>query len=246
MPSNRSDRDDAATREVLHLDVAARVARGRATRREVPRSSHGPWEPPPTRADAVAMLQGQEVTRVPELVPIRHERMLASPFAFYRGAALVMAADLAAGPQSGLRVQAVGDAHLANFGGFASPDRQMVFDINDFDETVPGPFEWDVKRLAASFEIASRARDFSAKTGREIVLNSVRVYRDAMAEFARMPNLDVWYARLDVNEAIARWSGELGAEDVKRLQRNLAKARGKDSLKALNKLTRVVDGEHRI
>jgi uncharacterized protein (DUF2252 family) len=246
MPNNQSSRRDDASREIPHLDVAARIARGRAARSEVPRSSHGPWEAPPLRADATALLQDQEVARVAELVPIRHQRMLASPFAFYRGAAVVMAADLAAGPQSGLRVQAVGDAHLANFGGFASPDRQMVFDINDFDETVPGPFEWDVKRLAASFEIAARSREFTSKTVREIVLNSVRAYREAMAAFAVMTNLDVWYARLDVNEAVARWSGEVRTEDVKRLQRNLTKARSKDSLKALNKLTQVVDGEHQI
>jgi uncharacterized protein (DUF2252 family) len=237
---------DTATREVVHLDVAERVARGRAARSEVPRSTHGAWEAAPNRADPVALLLGQEVTRVPELLPIRHERMLASSFAFYRGAAIIMAADLASGPQSGLRVQAVGDAHLANFGGFASPERRMVFDINDFDETVPGPFEWDLKRLAASFEIAGRSREFSAKTTRTIVLNSVRSYREAMAGFAAMTNIDVWYTRLDVEAAIARWSGDVSAEDLKRVQRNITKAQGKDSLKALSKLTHVVDGEYKI
>jgi uncharacterized protein (DUF2252 family) len=237
---------DEAAPEVVHLTVSERVARGRAARSEVPRSSHAVWEAAPNRADPVALLQGQEVARVEELVPIRHERMLASPFAFYRGAAVIMAADLASGPQSGLRVQAVGDAHLANFGGFAAPDRQMVFDINDFDETAPGPFEWDVKRLAASFEIAARSREFSTKSTRTIVSNSVRAYREAMASFAVMTNLDVWYARLDVEAAIARWSGDVTAADVKRLQRNVTKARAKDSLKALGKLTEVVDGEYQI
>jgi uncharacterized protein (DUF2252 family) len=246
MADTKNPPQDVATHEVAHADAAARVARGRSARAEVPRSSLGGWEPPPGRADPVAMLQAQEVARVPELVPIRHERMLASPFAFYRGAAIIMAADLAAGPQSGLRVQAVGDAHLANFGGFASPERQLVFDINDFDETAPGPFEWDVKRLSASFEIASRSRGFDAKTGRAIVLATVKTYREAMADFAAMTNLAVWYAKLDVNDAIARWSQEVAAADLKRVQRNLVKAQSKDSLKAFSKLTHEVDGEARI
>jgi uncharacterized protein (DUF2252 family) len=246
MAAQSNPHGDAPTPEVVHLSVAERVARGRAARSEVPRSSHAGWEAAPNRADPVALLKAQEEVRVEELVPIRHERMLASAFAFYRGAAVIMAADLASGPQSGLRVQAVGDAHLANFGGFAAPDRQMVFDINDFDETTPGPFEWDVKRLAASFEIAARSREFSVKSARTIVSNSVRAYREAMASFAAMTNLDVWYARLDVEAAIAQWSGDVTAADVKRLQRNVTKAQGKDSLKALNKLTEVVDGEYQI
>jgi uncharacterized protein (DUF2252 family) len=238
--------DQHSPHEVVHLDPAARIARGRAARREVPRSSLGAWDAPTVRADPVQLLQQQETTRVPELVPIRHERMLTSAFAFYRGAAAVMAADLAAGPQSGLRVQAVGDAHLANFGGFASPERRMVFDINDFDETAPGPFEWDVKRLAASFEIACRAREFGKKDARTTVLNAVRGYREAIAGFAAMSNLEVWYARLDVETAMARWSDDVSPEDVKRLQRNVAKAQGKDSMKALSKLTHVVDGNYQI
>ncbi len=245
MSTTNADQETAAS-PVVHLAVEEHVARGRAARSEVPRSSHAVWEAPPTRAEPVALLQSQEVVRVPELVPIRHQRMLESPFTFYRGAAIIMAADLAASAPSGLRVQAVGDAHLANFGGFASPDRQMVFDINDFDETGPGPFEWDVKRLAASFEIASRSREFPQKTARAIILNAVRSYRQAMAEFAGMTNLDVWYARLDVNEVLARWSAKVSADDVKRAQRNIAKAETKDNLKALNKLTHVVDGEYRI
>jgi uncharacterized protein (DUF2252 family) len=246
MSTHQADPRSTAPREVVHLDAAARVARGRAARSEVPRSSLGAWDAPTVRADPVELLQRQETTRVPDLVPIRHERMLASAFSFYRGAAVIMAADLAAGPQSGLRVQAVGDAHLANFGGFASPERRMVFDINDFDETAPGPFEWDVKRLAASFEIACRAREFGQKDARVTVLNAVRGYREAMADFAGMSNLAVWYARLDVETAIARWSNDVSPDDVKRLQRNVAKAQGKDSMKALNKLTHVVDGDYRI
>ena len=238
--------EDAATTEVVHLDMQAHVARGRAARAEVPRSSHGEWSPAPNRVDVVTLLEQQEEPRVPELVPIRHQRMLTSPFAFYRGAAIVMAADLAAGPQSGLHVQAVGDAHLANFGGFASPERRMVFDINDFDETTPGPFEWDVKRLAASFHIAARSREFSDKVVRQTVLEVVRAYRESMAQFAQMNNLDVWYARLDVEDVIQKYSSLVTAGDIKRLQRSVSKAQSKDSLKAFDKLTTVVDGEHRI
>ena len=163
--STRAKSGSAAGR-LTHLDVEERVARGRAVRTTVPRSSLGAWEPAATRPDPATLLAQQEVSRVPELVPLRHERMLASPFAFYRGAAVVMASDLGAGTHTGLRVQLCGDAHLANFGGFASPERDVVFDINDFDETNPGPFEWDVQRLAASFEIAARAREFPSKTAR--------------------------------------------------------------------------------
>jgi hypothetical protein len=148
---------------VVHLDVDQRRRIGRAARAAVPRSAHSGWSPGPDRADPGALLSAQETTRVPDLVPMRHERMLVSPFTFYRGAAVIMAADLATSADTGLRVQACGDAHLSNFGGFSSPDRALLFDINDFDETSGGPFEWDVKRLAASFEIAARSRDFSAR-----------------------------------------------------------------------------------
>jgi uncharacterized protein (DUF2252 family) len=171
------------------------------------------------------------------LVPLRHERMLVSPFTFYRGAALVMASDLASTPTSGLKVQLCGDAHLANFGGFAAPDRSLVFDTNDFDETAPGPFEWDVKRLAASFEIAARDNGFSAKKARDTVLNVAAAYRVSMAEFAGMTNLQVWYARADVQALLDRWSSEVGPAEVKRLQGMVEKAQSKDSTKALSKLT---------
>jgi hypothetical protein len=170
--------------EVVHLDVDQRAERGRAARRAVPRSGLAQWEPPPGRPPALELLQAQETTRLADLVPIRRERMSASPFAFYRGAAVVMASDLASGPRTGLTAQCCGDAHLANFGGFASPERELVFDINDFDETHPGPFEWDVKRLVASFEIAARARGFSPKLTRDIVVQCASRYRTAMREFA--------------------------------------------------------------
>ena len=191
-------------------------------------------------------MRAQEATRVPELVPLRHERMLESPFTFYRGAAVIMAADLATVPSSGLRVQACGDAHLANFGGFAAPDRTLVFDMNDFDETVPGPFEWDVKRLAASFEIAARSREFSSKTARAVVRRVASSYRDAMAQFAAMTNLEVWYSRLDAQAVLDRWRSHVSPDDVKRFERTAAKAERKDSLKALSRLTQRVGGAYRI
>ena len=191
---------------VVHLDTEQRARNGRAARAAVPRSAHGEWVPVPDRADPAALLTGQETTRVPELVPLRHERMLASPFTFYRGAAVIMAADLAASPNTGLRVQACGDAHLSNFGGFAAPDRSLVFDVNDFDETSPGPFEWDVKRLGASFEIAARSRDLDE--GGPLVTRAVKSYREAMADFARMTNLEVWYARLDVEKVFDEYRSQ--------------------------------------
>ena len=232
---------------VGHLDVAARAALGKAARAAMPRSSHGAWEAAAAgRPDPVELLRQQELTRVPDLVALRHERMLESPFTFYRGAAVIMAADLGALPNSGLRVQACGDAHLSNFGGYAAPNRQLVFDLNDFDETNPGPFEWDIKRLAASFEIAARSRELSPKRARAIVMGAVRAYRVAMAEFANMSNLGVWFARLDVAGILERWRAQATARNVKRFERTAAKAEGKDSLRALNKLTQLVDGEYRI
>jgi uncharacterized protein (DUF2252 family) len=231
---------------IPHLTVEERSARGKAARAEVPRSSHSTWAPHASRPDPVALLQSQEASRVSALIDLRHERMLASPFAFYRGAAIVMASDLSMTPSSGLRVQACGDAHLANFGGFASPDRRLVFDINDFDETNPGSFEWDVKRLAASFEIAARSREFSAKLAREATLRAASAYREAMAEFARMTNLETWYARLDVDSVLERWQADLSDKEVKRLTDLTTKAQSKDSTKALGKLAKKVDGEYRI
>ena len=231
---------------VVHLDVAQRVAIGKAARAAVPRSSHGAWAPSDSRPDPVDLLRSQEAIRVPELVTLRHERMSASSFAFYRGAAIVMAADLATTPDTGLRVQCCGDAHLANFGGFASPDRRLVFDINDFDETNPGPFEWDVKRLAASVEIAARSREFPASMARELVLESVRSYREAMTEFAAMTNLGTWYARLDVESLIDQRRDEFSRRQARRLDDAVARARAKDSTRALAKLACKVDGEYRI
>jgi hypothetical protein len=176
-----------------HLTVEERVARGRAARTEAPRSSHGRWEPAADRPNPVALLEEQAASRVAGLVPIRYGRMLASPFTFYRGAALIMAADLARTPVSGVTVQLCGDAHLSNFGLFGTPERQMIFDINDFDETLPGPWEWDVKRLAASFEIMGRDRGFGPADRRAIILAGVREYRDRMRRAAGMGSLEAWY-----------------------------------------------------
>jgi uncharacterized protein (DUF2252 family) len=235
-----------ANTPIVHLDPEERAAIGRAARTAMRRSSHASWEPPADRRNPVDLLTEQEVTRVEELVPVRHERMLVSPFTFYRGAAVIMAADLGSQPDSGLRVQACGDAHLANFGGFASPERAMQFDINDFDETNPGPFEWDVKRLVTSFEIAARSNSFSEKEKRRVVNTAARYYREAMVQFSTMTNLNVWYAHLDVEKVFNEARAQATPEEIKRFEKTLAKAQSKDSMKALTKLTEVVDGEHRI
>ena len=229
-----------------HLTVAERVARGKAARAEVPRSSHALYEAPPRRADPIKLLERQARTRVSELVPIRHGRMRVSPFTFYRGAALIMASDLSQTPDSGLEVQCCGDAHLSNFGVFASPERRLVFDINDFDETLPGPWEWDVKRLAVSMLIAAQFNGFAVKDQEQIVLDTVEEYRTAMARFAAMNNLEVWYAHLDVEATVAELGSQFTAKQVKRTEKTLAKARTKDSMAAFSKLTREVDGEARI
>jgi uncharacterized protein (DUF2252 family) len=231
---------------VPHLTVAERVARGKAARREVPRTMHAEVNIGVARPDPIALLEQQAESRVPELVPIRYGRMLVSPFTFYRGAALIMASDLSGGARSGLNVQLCGDAHLMNFGVFNTPERRLVFDINDFDETAPGPFEWDVKRLAASFAIAGRDNGFSTKERRRALLSVVASYRTAMAEFAGMTNLAVWYTALDVAEFVER-SGKLASAKVrKRAAANIDKARTRDSLHAFEKLTHVVDGQRRI
>lgn len=231
---------------IVHLDPDQRAAIGRAARAAVRRSSHAEWAPPGDRPRPVDLLAEQETTRVEELIPVRHERMLVSPFTFYRGAAVIMASDLGSRPDSGLRVQACGDAHLSNFGGFASPERALQFDINDFDETNPGPFEWDVKRLVTSFEIAARSLSFTEKEKRTVVNAVVRSYREAMVQFAGMTNLDVWYARLDVEKVFDEYRRQATPEEIKRFERNLAKAQSKDNLKAFAKLTEQVDGEYRI
>jgi len=228
------------------IDPAKRAARGRAARTLVPRSSHGEWVTPPDRRDPVSVLEEQAKTRVPELVPLRHQRMLASPFTFYRGAAAIMAGDLATTPNTGIRVQCCGDTHLANFGGFESPERTLVFDINDFDETLPGPWEWDLKRLVTSFAIAAQDREFDERLGRRAVARASRSYRETMRTFADMRNLDVWYARLDVQGMLDRWSNAVGAAELRRVERNIAKAHTKSNLKAFAKLTEQVDGEVRI
>ena len=230
---------------VPHFTASERAARGRSARAECPRSSHAGFELADGR-DPVAILEAQAPARVPELVPVRYGRMLVSPFTFYRGAAAVMAHDLAPTPRAGLRVQLCGDAHLSNVGGYASPERSLVFDLNDFDETLPGPFEWDVKRLAASFEIAGRDRDFTKAQRNAAVLSSVRSYREWMRRLAAARNLDVWYARLDVATIERNLREQQATRQAAGVVKAAAKARTKDSLKAFAKLTAVVDGEPRI
>jgi uncharacterized protein (DUF2252 family) len=230
----------------VRLTVEQRVAAGRMARTATPRSSHASWAPPAARVDPVGVIQDQDASRVAELVPIRHARMLGSPFAFFRGAAAIMAADLASTPRTGFDVQVCGDAHLANFGGFASPERDLVFSVNDFDETLPGPWEWDVKRLAASMVVAGRERGFGVEKRRSIVLGTVRQYRDTMREFASRRDLDVWYARLDATGMLEQWRSHAKARTVRGIRRSVVKAHRHDSLAAFSKLTHDVDGEPRI
>jgi uncharacterized protein (DUF2252 family) len=228
-----------------HLSVAERVALGKAARAEVPRASHVAYAPAPNRADPLEVLEHQARTRVPELVPIRYGRMLVSPFTFYRGAAMIMAGDLAATPRSGFTVQCCGDAHLSNFGVFASPERRLVFDLNDFDETLPGPWEWDVKRLAVSMLIAAINNDYPLKDQERVVLSAVQAYREAMNSFAGMSNLEVWYAHMDIDAALAELGSQLKPKLAKRAEKTLAKARTRDSMSASSKLTETVDGRVR-
>lgn len=230
---------------VEHPTIEERVSRGKSARARVPRTSHAQWSPSLRRHQPLDLLAEQAETRVPELVPIRHGRMAESPFSYYRGAALPMAADLASMVHTDLRVQLCGDAHLSNFGGFASPERDMVFDLNDFDETLPGPFEWDVKRLAASFEVAARGLGFDRPTTSAIVVAGVRSYREAIRSFAGMSNLEAWYVRLNVADAMQRWGATASKKTVKRVERNLARAVAKDQLKARARLTHLVDGDLR-
>jgi uncharacterized protein (DUF2252 family) len=237
---------------VQALSAEQRAARGKAVRQDVPLDSHAEFRPGKER-DPIGLLISQAKDRVPELVPIRHGRMLVSPFTFYRGAALVMAADLAQTTATGLSVQLCGDAHLSNFGAYGSPERRLVFDINDFDETLPGPFEWDVKRLAASFVVAGRDNGFSAKKCRRLARIAVQSYREAMRDLATRSILAVWYARLDVEDAIAQYRATLSSAERKRRKaelraanRSLAKAYARDNLQAIGKLTTVVDGRRRI
>ena len=228
-----------------HLSRPDRVARGKDARAVAPLDSHRQFEPDTAR-DPVGLLLQQGQSRVPELVPVRHGRMLVSAFTFYRGAALPMAADLATTPTSGLWVQLCGDAHLSNFGAFASPARRLVFDVNDFDETLPGPFEWDVKRMAASFAVAGRDSGFPTKARRKIALAAAEGYRTAMRGFADQPLLQVWYAHLDIEQAIGQFRSQIKAKKYKETEKMLAKAHTRDSTQALGKLTTVVDGHRRI
>ncbi len=228
------------------LTPAERTAKGKAARAEVPRDSHAGFDPLPGRPDPIGLLAEQAKSRVPELVPVRWGRMIVSPFTYFRGAALPMASDLAGTPVSGLAVQACGDAHLSNFGIFGSAERRLMFDVNDFDETLPGPWEWDVKRLAASLEVAARGNGFPGKQRREIVLAAVARYRAAMRGFAGMTNLDVWYAHADMDQVRAQFTSQLTARQRKVVDKSLAKARTRDSMQEVAKLTRTVDGRPRI
>jgi uncharacterized protein (DUF2252 family) len=221
------------------------TAAGKAARRRAPLESHREFAPAPDR-DPVGLLLSQAQTRVPELVAVRHGRMLVSPFTFFRGAALPMAADLAATPVSGLRAQLCGDAHLSNFGGFGSPERRLVFDVNDFDETLPGPFEWDVKRLVASLVVAGRDNGFAAGDIKKAALAAAARYRQAMREFAAAPTLAVWYSHLDVEDAIARFKLQLKKSQVRKTEKMAAKLKTRDSTQAVAKLTTVVDGQREI
>ncbi len=239
-------RESSSRRKVPHFTAAERVARGKAARGELPRSAHAAWEQGPGRRDPIDLLQEQAETRLPELGSIRYGRMLVSPFTFFRGAAYLMAADLADGPRTGLHAQLCGDAHLSNFGVFAAPDRRLVFSINDFDETLPGPFEWDVKRLAASVMVAARDRGFDEAVCRAVVMATAREYREAIARFAEMRNIDVWYTRLDIAAILKQLGGSASRKQMKRFQTNVANVHTKDSMRALSKLCRTVDGELRI
>ncbi len=229
-----------------HRTPGERAAAGKAARGEAPRSSHGDWAPAADRPDPVELLEAQATTRVGQLVPLRYGRMLVSPFTFYRGAAAVMAADLTGTARSGFDVQLCGDAHLSNFGAYASPDRELVFDVNDFDETLPGPWEWDVMRLAASFSVAGRERSLKRRERLGIVAAMAAEYRGAMQRMAGLGNLEVWYTKMDVGAVARGWESAAGEKEVATFRRNLAKTRAKDRMRALSKLTREVDGELRI
>jgi uncharacterized protein (DUF2252 family) len=229
-----------------HMSPAERTARGKAARAEVPRESHAGFDRPPDAPDPLSLLEEQSAGRVPELVPVRYGRMMASPFTYFRGAALPMASDLATTPVSGFAVQACGDAHLSNFGVFGSAEHRLVFDVNDFDETLPGPWEWDVKRLAASMEVAARESQFPERKRSDIVAATVASYRNAMREFAAMNDLDVWYAAADMDQLRAQFGPDLKSRQRRVLDKGRAKALTRDSMQELGKLTQMVDGRPRI
>ncbi len=251
MPATDTTRPDTTTTGVVAdflappEDPRERHRRGKAIRTHVTRTELGHWRPAADRPDPVDLIAGQESTRVPDLLALRHERMLASPFTFFRGAALLMASDLAPLPRTDLVVQLCGDAHLSNFGVYAAPDRRLVFSLNDFDETLPGPFEWDVKRLAASFAVAGRSRGFATHKRAKIIRAACEAYREAMADFADRGTLDVWYARVDAQEILERYGDEASSRQRRNFDKVLTKARSKNSLRALAKLTHVVDGQLR-
>ncbi len=234
---------DQPSARTERLTVDERRERGRAARKHTPRSSHADWSPAPDRPDPVGVLTAQDANRLAHLVPIRHGRMSQSSFAFYRGAAAIMAGDLAPTPVSGINAQLCGDAHLSNFGAFASAERTLIFDVNDFDETLPGPWEWDLKRLATSVALAGRSNQFDRKRTADAVTGSVAAYRNAMARFAGTATLDIWYAQLAVEELNKLFTKK---STQKQLSRFAEKARSKTSLKAMKKLTEQVDGKIRI
>ncbi|KUJ68715.1 hypothetical protein ACZ90_17730 [Streptomyces albus subsp. albus] len=223
-----------------------RARQGRALRASVPRSSHAEYRPPPDRADPVSILEAQSARRVPELVPLRYGRMLESPFRFYRGAAAIMAADLAGTPSTGITTQLCGDAHMLNFRLLASPERHLMFDINDFDETLPGPWEWDLKRLATSLVIAGRGNGFADSVRARIVRTACSAYREHLRAYAAMRTLDVWYAHTDMAEVQVREAQELDRIGRERLARAMDKARSHDTLQAFHKLTHEAGGRVRI
>jgi uncharacterized protein (DUF2252 family) len=233
------------------LSAEARRARGKTARAAVPRSTHASWVPATDRPDPVALLEAQASTRVPELVPVRYGRMLVSPLTFYRGAAAIMAADLAGSPTSGVTVQLCGDAHLSNFGLFGTPERRLIFDVNDFDETHPGPWEWDVKRLAASLEVCGRDRGFAAADRRAIVIAAIAEYRARMRAAASMRTLDVWYEHFDERQLLDDMQREvkqarLHKRDARTAERLVARARTRDSVRVFTKRAGTVDGALRI
>ncbi|MEU5952275.1 DUF2252 domain-containing protein [Streptomyces sp. NPDC047525] len=229
-----------------HLTPKQRAALGKAGRSRAQRSGHAEFAPAPDRPDPIDVIERQSASRLSELVPIRYGRMLESPFRFFRGAAAIMATDLATTPDSGLRAQLCGDAHMLNFRLLASPERHLMFDVNDFDETLPGPWEWDVKRLVVSLVIAGRENGFSPSQRARVVRSTVRSYRESMRGFARMRTLDVWYSRIDVEDLHATLSAKLDSRARRRVSRTISKARTRDHLQALEKLARVVDGQLRI
>ena len=246
-----------AVTKIEHPSAEERKAKGKKSREQTPPSSHTGWEPAADRPDPVALLEEQNLTREQDLVPVRHGRMLVSPFTFYRGAAKIMAADLKDTPRAGLTAQLCGDAHVSNFGIFASPERALLFDLNDFDETLPGPFEYDVKRMAASFTIAARNNGLTKAEAHDVTLASVKAYREAMAEFAQMRTMDIWYAHLSEQELMAALNTAVGTqkdkvqkkeakEGEKAAKKGALKARTRDSLQALSKLAEHVDGNYRI